>query len=130
METITGPEDLLAWRTAQNLSQREVGEGVGVAQSMVSFWEARSRRPTIIQAIMLEGVSGGVVRAEAWGHPPERLALIRAAASGASVPVGSSFTTSDFAVEPGHESETAAVDAEPSGPVVVRDGFDQTGTGG
>lgn len=125
METITGPDDLLAWRTAQNLSQREVGERVGVAQSMVSFWEARSRRPTIIQAIVLEGASGGAVKADAWGHPAERLALVRAAASGASAPVGSAFTASDFTVEP------HAADPEPSeatGPVVVRDGFDQTGS--
>ncbi len=42
-------------------------------------------------------------------------------------PLGSVFTASDFTREVGHD--TAPDVAEPSGPVVVRDGFDQTGTG-
>lgn len=137
METITGPAALLAWRTGCSLSQREVGELVGVPQSTVSCWEALTRRPTIVQAMVLDSATKGAVRADTWGHPEGKLARVRnaLASPGQQAPAGSSFTTSVFATEVGHEQSevvdesAVAEDDDPSGPVVITEGYSQVAGG-
>lgn len=60
------------------------------------------------------------------GAPPSAesvRAAVEKARSGRGAPVGSVFTASDFT------REAVARDDEDTGPVVVREGFDQTGAG-
>ncbi len=85
------------------------------------------KRATVVQIAEACGCTVGWLLA-GEGAPPTPEA-VRAAVDAARVRQGGdpSPVASDFTREVGHD--TAPDVAEPSGPVVVRDGFDQTGTG-
>ena len=38
---------IVYWRTKRNLSQRELGDKVGVSQAAVAKWEVGSSKPTL-----------------------------------------------------------------------------------
>lgn len=120
--------DRLRWaRTVAGLSKRALSDIAGLDPSHVRFIEAGERpNPSVDTLGALAEKLGTSVDWLAFGRgEPPTEAAVRAAvehARGVALrPVGADHTASDFTV----------ADTDPTGPIVVRDGFDQrTGTEG
>lgn len=114
---------LRVWRDGAGLSQRELAERLGLKQPAIAQWEAGGR-PDLAKALELQSLTEGRVPATEWGYTEEQVARVLRAAR---FPGSIGHTASDFA-PPAPEPEVDDVE-EPSGTVLVREGFDQTGTG-
>jgi DNA-binding XRE family transcriptional regulator len=66
------------WRAAQpELSQGDAGAAIGgVSQTLVSFWETGRRRPTLLQALAMQAVTG--ISPASWGYTPADVETVRA----------------------------------------------------
>lgn len=73
-----GPKLLKAWREGVGLSQKAVGDIVGVGQPTVAEWE-KARRPEFHTALALEDLSDGAVRVEAWDYTAAQVEAARGA---------------------------------------------------
>ena len=113
---------LRVWRDDAGLSQRELAERLGLKQPAIAQWEAGGR-PDLAKALELQSLTEGRVLATEWGYAEEQVARVLRAAR---FPGSIGHTASDFA-PPAPEPEVEV--EEPSGTVLVREGFDQTGTG-
>ena len=113
---------LRVWRDDAGLSQRELAERLGLKQPAIAQWEAGGR-PDLAKALELQSLTEGRVLATEWGYTEEQVARVLRAAR---FPGSIGHTASDFA-PPAPEPEVEV--EEPSGTVLVREGFDQTGTG-
>lgn len=60
---------LRAWRVARGLSVTGAAARFGVGQQVWTAWERATKRPSLINAIVLEAVTDGDVRYEAWDYP-------------------------------------------------------------
>lgn len=57
---------LYEWRWAQQLTQAEAAERLGTVQGVWSPWERGSKIPGLDNALALEELTGGEVRASDW----------------------------------------------------------------
>jgi DNA-binding XRE family transcriptional regulator len=65
------------WRAARpELSQEDAGAAIGgVSQTLVSFWENGKRRPTLLQALAMEAVTG--IPVTKWSYTLDDVARLR-----------------------------------------------------
>ena len=67
---MTRPNDaLFAWREEQHLSQEEAAGQLGVSQGTWGAWETGTKRPDLHNALALERLSEGALRAADWARP-------------------------------------------------------------
>lgn len=71
-----GPALREARKTAK-LSQGALAEAIGVVQPMISLWESDERRPTLSDALALQGAIG--LDARVWGYTDGEIARVAAA---------------------------------------------------
>lgn len=119
---------LRVWRDDAGLSQRELAEQLGLKQPAIAQWETGGR-PDLAKALELQSLTLGRVPATEWGYTEEQVARVLRAAQ---FPGSLGHTASDFAppappAPPAPEPDDAA-DDEPSGPVLVVDGYSQVTT--
>jgi len=61
-----GMKNLLEYRKAFGLTQRELADDVGVDQSVISRFERGQARPRLSVAVAIERATGGEVPASSW----------------------------------------------------------------
>lgn len=79
-EPLTGPADMRAWRIEQGLSQTDAAALFGVKQTVQSQREGGERGVPLGDALIIQAVTRGKVRATSFGHSPEAVAQALAAA--------------------------------------------------
>lgn len=61
-----GAEKLLAWRTREGLTQREVAVQLEINPTEISDLERGTRRPALRRAVEISHITGGYVSPEDW----------------------------------------------------------------
>lgn len=82
MEELTAPEALQKWRSDHAMTQADLAQRFGAAQSTLSLWETGGRRPGLARALEIQVLTG--IPATAWGYTDAELARLRAAFAPAS----------------------------------------------
>lgn len=100
-ETWKGSALFREWRAARpEVSQGDAGAMIGgVSQTLVSFWETGKRRPTLLQALAMQAVTG--IAIDSWEYTESDVEHLR-------VLVGSSPTAADLDVAPPPTVDTRA----------------------
>ncbi len=98
------------WRENAGLSQAKVALSLNLKQPAVAQWEAGGR-PDLAKALELQALTKGDVPASSWGYTEDQVEKVLRAAQFQTTSVDS--------------GDGPAVDDEPSGPVVVTEGFSQ-----
>jgi DNA-binding transcriptional regulator YdaS (Cro superfamily) len=57
-----------AWLEKNGITYTEAARRIGVKDSTVLRWASGARKPGIDDAIAIEKLTGGVIRAEDWPH--------------------------------------------------------------
>lgn len=77
-ETASPGKQLETLRDAAKFTQASLGDRIGRAsQSLVSQWESDKKKPTLTDALALQGVLG--LDARVWGYSDDDIARVRAA---------------------------------------------------
>lgn len=106
---------LRVWRDGAGLSQRELADRLGLKQPAIAQWETGGR-PDLAKALELQSLTEGHVPAVSWGYTDEQVERVLRAAKFPA-------PCEDLGDE-GAEEEPAH-DDDPSGPVVVTEGYSQ-----
>jgi DNA-binding XRE family transcriptional regulator len=72
-------KQLKQWRNLSGMTQKTLAERLvpPLAQITICHWEKGKRAPTLSQAVQLEGISGGHVKASSWGYSEPDIQKLR-----------------------------------------------------
>jgi transcriptional regulator with XRE-family HTH domain len=68
MQSMTGPEQLRAWRKRQKISQHRLAAQIGCAGQAICDYEAKRTKPSLDRAIAIERITG--IPCQAWASAP------------------------------------------------------------